>query len=56
MGKSQQKYNRKKLKNINPKLMLSASDRKETLDKSESFLKGGSISAFWNKVVNFMKA
>ena len=35
--------------------MLNTADSKETLDKNKYFLKGGTISLFWNDVINYMK-
>ena len=44
-----------KLIRITSKIMLNAFDSKETLDKNKSFLKGGTITAVWNDVVNCIK-
>ena len=35
--------------------MLSTSNSRETLDKNKSFLKGDTMIAAWQDVVNFMK-
>ena len=35
--------------------MLSESDYKEELDKSESFLKGVAVTVSWNDTNNYMK-
>ena len=45
----------KELKIINSKISLNASDIKETLDRNKLFLKGGTMTAFWNDVVIYIK-
>ena len=49
------KFNRKKLKSINFKIMLSMSDSKEEFVKDKSFSKGGTQTSFWNDATNHMK-
>ena len=44
-----------KLKSITSKIYLNTSDSKETLDRNKSFLKGGTMTAIWNDVVNYIK-
>ena len=44
-----------KLKSIASKIHLNTSDSKETLDGNKSFLKGGTMTAIWNDVVNCIK-
>ena len=44
-----------KLKIISPKIILSTSDSREELDIRKSFSKGGTITALWNDVTNYIE-